>query len=135
MCVASADSSVHSYVVSIGNGPSAVRITRRRFGIHSTISYVYSRRRPRNFATNATRAPVRNIETPFHSTAVMFLYQRGAFSGFAAKAATSDMGRSIVIEDETSIPAIVPAPRVEVGSNFTPLWWRLHGSCEGQTGR
>jgi Polyketide cyclase / dehydrase and lipid transport len=34
-------------VVSIGNGPCAVRIT-RRCGPHSTTSYVYAKVRPRN---------------------------------------------------------------------------------------
>ncbi len=77
-------SGAHAYVVSIGNGPSAVRMTSLSPGTSSTISYVYSIRRPRKRATNATRAPSASGGGVFHSAAWMFTYQRGAFSGSLA---------------------------------------------------
>jgi len=62
------------YVVSMGNGPSPVRITRRSPGASSTNSYVYARRRPRNCATNARRDPTRSGGVVFHSTDLMLTY-------------------------------------------------------------
>src|SRR5207249_8821768 len=81
------------YVVSIGNGPCCVRMTMRVSGSTSTMSYVYSSRRPRNRATNATAEPIRNGGTVFHSTDSMLAYHSGAFDGSAAYAATSATGR------------------------------------------
>src|SRR5687768_7248141 len=62
----------HVYVVSIGNGPSAVRITSRRLGTNSTTSYVYAMRRPAKCATNATLDPTRKGGGVFHSTDLIF---------------------------------------------------------------
>src|SRR5689334_24331411 len=87
----------HVYVVSIGNGPSLVRITRRASGCSSTISYVYARRRPRKRATNATCDPTARDGGVFHSTDSMFTYHFGASSGSRANAATTDGGRAMTI--------------------------------------
>src|SRR4051812_29159651 len=74
----------HVYVVSIGNGPSAVRIARRSPGASSTSSYVYARRLPRNCATKAKRDPTRRGGGVFHSTDLMLTYHLGAWSGLPA---------------------------------------------------
>src|SRR6266478_2075064 len=72
------------YVVSIGKGPSAVRITSRCRATKSTISYVYASRRPRKCATNAIRDPTASGGGVFHSTDLMLMYHSGAFAGSAA---------------------------------------------------
>lgn len=72
------------YVVSIGNGPSAVRMTSFDPGIHSMSSYVYASRRPRKCATNATRDPTASGGGVFHSTDLMFTYHSGACEGSPA---------------------------------------------------
>jgi hypothetical protein len=61
-----------AYLVSMGNGPSAVRITNRPPGTHSRTSQVLARRRPRKCAKNAMREPTRNGGSVFHSIDVMF---------------------------------------------------------------
>ena len=100
--VAPSPASDHSYVVSIGNGPWAVLITSRSPSTSSRISYVYSSRRPRKFATNATREPTRSGGSVFHSTALMFTYHLGAFSTSLTYAATSARGRAISVSVTTS---------------------------------
>src|SRR5687768_7809976 len=93
----------------MGNGPSAVRITTCWFGTNSTISYVYSRRRPRNSAMNATREPTRIGGAVFHSTDLMFTYQSGARDGSPAYAATSATGLLMTMSVITST-GMVPSP-------------------------
>src|SRR5215831_88067 len=90
------------YVVSIGNGPSAVRITSFVPGTSSTTSYVYASRRPRKWATNARREPRATGGGVFHSTALMFTYHAGALDGSPAYAATWSGGRAITISVTTS---------------------------------
>ena len=90
-------SEVHAYVVSIGNGPCCVRITRRSPGTRSTNSYVYRNVRPRNLATNSTCVPTRSGGGVFHSTESMLAYQSGAFDGSAAKDETMSVGRAMTI--------------------------------------
>src|SRR5688500_13286587 len=92
----------HVYVVSIGNGPSCVRMTSRSVGTSSTISYVYASRRPRKRATNATADPTASGGEVFHSTDSMFTYHEGAFVGSPAYAATSPTGRSMTMSVTTS---------------------------------
>src|SRR6186713_1117255 len=89
-----ADVVSHVYVVSIGNGPCAVRMTNRWPGENSTISYVYANRRPRNCATKAIFDPTETAGCVCHSTDLMLTYQAGALSGFAAYDATVSQGRS-----------------------------------------
>jgi hypothetical protein len=48
------------------------------------------------------REPTRNGGSVTHRTDLMFLYQRGAFSGLDAKAATSAHGRAMTVELTTS---------------------------------
>ena len=74
----------HVYVVSIGNGPSAVLITKRSPGTSSRTSYVYASVRPRKRATKASCEPTASGRGDFHSTAAMFSYQLVALSGSAA---------------------------------------------------
>src|SRR5882724_6276370 len=80
------------YVVSIGNGPSLVRMTSRSSPTSSTISYVYASLRPRKCTTKATREPTASGGAVFHSTDSMLTYQLGAFPGSPAYAATTERG-------------------------------------------
>ena len=73
-----------AYVVSIGNGPSAVRMTSRSSGWSSVTSYVYSSRLPRKRATKASLVPTAAGGGERHSTRSMFSYHSGALSGSAA---------------------------------------------------
>src|SRR5688572_30254515 len=84
MRVAPFGASSHVYVVSMGNGPSDVRITSFSSATSSTISYVYAMRRPRKCATNAICDPTCAGREVFHSTDAMLAYQSGAFVGSAA---------------------------------------------------
>src|SRR4051812_34332907 len=84
MRVVSWSTGVHVYVVSMGNGPSAVRMTRCCRGAKSTNSYVYVSRRPRKRATNSTRVPVPRGGGVLRSTDLMFSYHAGALAGSAA---------------------------------------------------
>src|SRR5688572_2108311 len=59
-------------------------------------------------ATNAKREPASSGGAVLHSARSMFAYHAGAFSGSAAKAATSARGRSIVIAHSTSTGTGVP---------------------------
>src|SRR5438309_11639836 len=83
-------------------------MTSRSPGTRSTISYVYARRRPRNWATKDSQAPTPSGGAVFHSTALMLTYHSGALDGSAAYAATLPRGRSITISVRTSTGTIPP---------------------------
>src|SRR5262245_3706453 len=68
----------------------------------SVTSYVYSSRRPRKWATNANRDPSCSGRGVFHSPDSVFPYHSVAFDGSESYAATSAIGRSIVVSVTTS---------------------------------
>ena len=84
----------HVYVVSIGNGPSAVRITSRSPGTSST-HLVRVRQPPAQEPRHERhpRARRRPAAAVSHATESMFTYHSGAFDGSPAYAATSSHGR------------------------------------------
>ena len=77
-------------------------------GIDVAVIGGYASRLPRNSATTAIREPMRIGGSDLHSTDLMLAYQRGAFSGRVAKAATSALGRSIVVSVATSTDTLRP---------------------------
>src|SRR3954454_10698028 len=81
-------------------------------------------RRRRNRATNDSREPTRSGGSVSHSTRSMFLYQRGAFSGSLANAATSWRGRPITVPVVTSTGAM--AASVEDTCGGAKLLRRRH---------
>ena len=135
--VACGPSASHAYVVSMGNGPSLVRITSRLPGASSTISYVYASRRPRKCATNATRDPTASGGEVIHSTDLMLTYQFGAFPGSLAYAETFSMGASIVISVTTStgISRTSAASVLGFGSAIESPQWRRESSCDDDAER
>ena len=102
-----ADVDSQPYCVSIGKGPSEVRMTRRAPGTKVTTSYVYAIRRPRNCATNVIWDPTASGREVFHPTDLIFTYHFGALSGSAANSATTGRGRLMTISVETSTPISV----------------------------
>lgn len=65
---------------------------------------MYSRRRPRNTATNATLEPTASGGSVRHSTDRMFAYHAVALPTSAAKRATSSRERAISMRVTTSTP-------------------------------
>ena len=94
--------SLHSYVVSIGKGPSVVRMTRRTPGSYTSTRYVYAIFRPRKRASKPNLDPTAIGGGVSQVAATMFSYQAVAFPGSAEKDDTRSRGAAITISVVTS---------------------------------